>query len=148
MGQDHDKAARYLINDVSQRVGLSQKRIREYEKSGFIKPSRAPRTNNRLYEERDIARILRVKELIHQHGFTLTCLRYFFSSAPCWTIFNCKDKKACPAYGSFNTPCYMAVKETSGEFRDGCLKCPVYLNREVEQLTLLEKAPTGNESLD
>jgi hypothetical protein len=37
-----------LINEVSRLVNLSQKRIREYEKEGFIKPLREKNTNNRL----------------------------------------------------------------------------------------------------
>lgn len=37
----------YLIKKVSQDVNLSQKRTREYEKEGFIKPEREPKTNIR-----------------------------------------------------------------------------------------------------
>ena len=92
------------INEVSQRVGLSQKRIREYEKNGLIKPARESRTNNRRYSESDVRQILRVKELIHDHGFTLACLKYFLASTPCWLIFNCAEKETCPSYKIPYTP--------------------------------------------
>ena len=38
----------FLLNEVSRLVNLSQKRIREYEKEGLVKPLRENSTNNRL----------------------------------------------------------------------------------------------------
>ncbi len=130
----------YLINEVSRRVGLSQKRIRDYEKNRLIKPEREPRTNNRRYSESDINRIIRIKELIHEHGFTVACLNYFMASAPCWSIFNCPDKEICPAYNAPHTPCYEVVKMDAGLCGlKNCKNCPIYLNRDVQKIALLEK---------
>ena len=141
MGQTAEPAATYLINDVSRQVELSQKRIREYEKAGLIKPVREARTNNRRYSELDIRRIARIKELIHLHGFTLACLKYFMASAPCWIIFNCADKKKCPAYNTPHTPCYEVIKKVADRRRlKACRSCPVYLNRKVPQMALMERA--------
>ena len=64
----------FLINEVSRIVNLSQKRIREYEKEGFVKPIRENSTNNRLYSEFEIAQIQRINALIHDRGFTLALL--------------------------------------------------------------------------
>lgn len=139
MNRDGGDGTTYLINDVSQRVDLSQKRIREYEKARFIKPERAPRTNNRLYTESDIQRIMRVKELIHRHGFTVACLQHFMAAAPCWTIFNCPERQACPAYQSPHIPCYEAAKDEQGPAERDCQRCPVYMNRDLERITLMEK---------
>lgn len=140
MGQTVEPAATYLINEVSRQVELSQKRIREYEKAGLIKPAREPRTNNRRYSGQDIRLISRIKELIHIHGFTVTCLRYFLASAPCWIIFNCTEKDACPAYNTPHTPCYKVFKKNPGRCRlKSCQNCPVYLNRNVPRMALLEK---------
>jgi MerR family transcriptional regulator, repressor of the yfmOP operon len=140
MYESNGQGKTYLINEVSQKVGLSQKRIRDYEKAGFIKPLRAPRTNNRLYVDSDIKRLIRVKELIHNHGFTLTCLRYYLLSTPCWTIFGCPNKTSCRAYQNPHTPCYKAVMQQEDSSNDErCNSCPVYMNRNVEKLTLLEK---------
>lgn len=129
-----------LINEVSQRVGLSQKRIREYEKGGLIKPEREPRTNNRRYSEGDINQILRIKALIHEHSFTVACLRYFLAAAPCWIIFNCSRKETCPTYNAPHTPCYETAGTAAGQHRSNdCKSCPVYLNRNVKRMALLEQ---------
>ena len=50
----------FLIGEVSGKVGLSQKRIREYEKEGFIAPIRDPNTNNRHYTDLDIQQIKQI----------------------------------------------------------------------------------------
>ena len=141
MDSDGNLDVTYLINEVSRRVALSQKRIREYEKDGLIKPEREPRTNNRRYSEADIKQILRVKELIHEHGFTVACLRYFLASAPCWVIFNCAEKEACPSYTDSHTPCYDIAKKATnhGSLKD-CKRCPIYLNRDVKTMPLLLKS--------
>ena len=140
MQADKNMTVTYLINEVSQRVGLSQKRIRDYEKSGLIRPRREPRTNNRRYSEADIDQILRVKALIHEHGFTLACLRYFLAAAPCWIIFNCPQKKTCPIHGTSTTPCYEMVQHTTPRIESkACDRCPVYLNRHGQKMPLLEK---------
>jgi MerR HTH family regulatory protein len=47
----------YLINEVSFMVNLSQKRIRDYEREGFIKPNRDKNTNNLLYSEFEVTQI-------------------------------------------------------------------------------------------
>ena len=141
MNSDGKYDVTYLINEVSRRVELSQKRIREYEKGGLIKPEREPRTNNRRYSEYDINQILRVKELIHKHGFTVACLRYFLSSAPCWIVFKCAEKEACTAYNNPHIPCYDVAKKAAGHggLKD-CNNCPIYLNRDVKTMPLLLKA--------
>ena len=140
MSPNNKPADTYLINEVSRRVGLSQKRIREYEKGGLIKPEREPRTNNRRYSEADIKQILRVKELIHEHGFTLACLQYFLASAPCWIIFDCAEKKTCPSYNTPRIPCYKIVDEAaSTDGLKNCKSCPIYLNRNGQMMALLEK---------
>jgi MerR family transcriptional regulator, repressor of the yfmOP operon len=140
MQPDGKVALTYLINEVARWVGLSQKRIREYEKSGLIKPQREPRTNNRRYTEADIAQILRVKALIHEHGFTLACLKYFLAAAPCWIIFDCPQKNACPIHGTTGTPCYDLVRNADGRMEPRmCDRCPVYLNRHEDKMALLEK---------
>jgi DNA-binding transcriptional MerR regulator len=129
----------YLINDVSKMVALSQKRIREYEKEGLIKPRRQMRTNNRLYTESDIRRIEHIKQLIHAHGFTLSCVKYFLSTAPCWIIYQCTQKETCPAYQNPHSDCYETMKTAIPERLDDCENCAVYLNRGAAPLALLNR---------
>ena len=94
-------------------VNLSQKRIREYEKEGFIKPLREKNTNNRLYSNFDVAQIGQINSLIHDRGFTLACLRNLMVLAPCWNIYDCDKKEECPAFQLPWRPCY-EVRGVSG----------------------------------
>lgn len=129
----------YLINEVSQMVGLGQKRLRDYEKMGFIKPQRQARTNNRLYSDADIVRIQHIKRLIHEHGFTLKCVQLFLASAPCWTIFQCDQKATCPAYGSPHLRCHEVLASCDSLDEKACADCPVYLNRDAQPLAILNR---------
>lgn len=134
----------HLINEVSRRVDLSQKRIREYEKEGFIKPLREAKTNNRLYSDFDIAQIRRITALIHERGFTLACLRNLLLMAPCWNIFGCAQKELCPAYHNPHTPCY-EVRRTDQTLCQGpCPRCAIFLNRGHDAVAVLERQGHGH----
>ena len=124
----------YLIGEVSQKVGLSQKRIREYEKEGFIAPIRDAKTNNRHYEGLDIQQIKQINNLIHQHGFTIACLKTLLKSAPCWIIFDCKKTAECAVFKDPHTPCYVTMKNAPDS---KCKTCPVYRNRDQKPLKIL-----------
>jgi len=129
-----------LITEAAKRVGLSQKRIRDYESCGLVSPSRQPKTNNRLYSELDIERILRVKELIHEHGFTLACIRFLMASTPCWIIFRCNQAEVCPARQFGNKRCFEVIQKAMGpDGRTDCQRCPIYLNRHIKTMALLDK---------
>lgn len=139
MGNDETKTKKYLINDVAKMVGLSQKRIREYEKEGLVAPIRAPRTGNRIYVESDIKRVQRIKQLIHEHGFTLSCLKYFLAAAPCWIIYDCSEKFACPAYKKPHAPCYEIMHAADQSLEEKCQRCSVYINRSEKSFALFNK---------
>lgn len=134
-----NKRDMYLINEVSREVNLSQKRIREYEKEGFIKPLRAPHTNNRLYTDFDVLQIKRINHLIHEKSFTLACLRNLLALAPCWSIFDCKNKHDCPAYHQPHQSCFETRIEQSTLCPGPCEQCAVYINRELKPEKVLEK---------
>ena len=133
----------YLINDVSRMVNLSQKRIREYEKEGFIKPIREKNTNNRLYSGFDVTQIQQINHLIHERGFTLACLRNLMVLAPCWNIFDCQEKENCAAYQNPWQPCYVVREYNETLGRGACNHCAVYLNRNVQKEKVLQKLPLG-----
>lgn len=121
----------YLINEVARKVDLSQKRIREYEREGFIRPMREKRTNNRLYTDFEVSQIRRISQLIHERGFTLACLRNLLVLAPCWNVFGCAEPEKCPAYQDPHTPCWQVRGRTETLCPGGCERCCVYLNRNV-----------------
>lgn len=126
------------INEVSKAVNLSQKRIREYEKEGFIKPRREASTNNRIYNEFDVRQIKRINHLIHEKGYTLSCLRNLLVLAPCWNIFDCSRRHDCPVYQKNHHFCWEVKRDRAGSGPDLCESCAVYLNRNHPKRQVLE----------
>ena len=141
MDEPKTRVNKYLINDVSRQVNLSQKRIREYEKEGLIRPLREPRTNNRIYTNFDVLQIDRIHKLIHEEGFTVPCLKKLLVMAPCWKVFNCRQKKKCLAYQNPHTPCYEVWKKQRTRNGRNCERCAIYLNRDVSKTGVLVKQP-------
>lgn len=65
-----DAEPRYVISIAAKMVGIQSHTLRYYEKVGIIEPSRS-RGNIRLYSERDIAQLRRVKTLMDDLGINL-----------------------------------------------------------------------------
>ena len=61
---------RYVISIAARMVGVQTYTLRYYEKIGIIEPSRS-QGNIRLYSERDIAQLRRVKTLMDDLGVNL-----------------------------------------------------------------------------
>jgi DNA-binding transcriptional MerR regulator len=119
-------------------VDLSQKTIRDYEKMGFIKPRRNPRTNNRIYLDFEIEQIRQISRLIHNEGFTLPCIQRLLQLAPCWNVFDCLVKEKCPAYEFAPAPCYETRENKETLCSGSCYQCAVYINRSSKKEKILE----------
>lgn len=65
-----DTEPRYVISIAARMVGVRTYTLRYYERVGIIEPSRS-RGNIRLYSERDIAYLRRVKTLMDDMGVNL-----------------------------------------------------------------------------
>lgn len=128
----------YFISAVSQKVNLSQKTIREYEKMGLVKPRREARTNNRIYSDFDIAQIRQISHLIHHEGFTLPCIKRLLQLAPCWNVFDCDAKEECSAYKSPYHRCYEVRQREETHCDDSCDHCAIYVNRSDRKAKVLE----------
>jgi len=61
---------RYVISVAAKILGVQTYTLRYYEKIGIIEPSRS-RGNIRLYSDRDITRLRRVKTLMEDLGINL-----------------------------------------------------------------------------
>ena len=61
---------RYVISVAARMLGVQTHTLRYYEKTGIIEPSRS-QGNIRLYSERDIAQLRRVKTLMDDLGINL-----------------------------------------------------------------------------
>ena len=67
---DIDNEPRYVISVAARMTGVQTYTLRYYEKIGIIEPSRS-RGNIRLYSDRDIAQLRRVKTLMDDLGVNL-----------------------------------------------------------------------------
>jgi MerR family transcriptional regulator, heat shock protein HspR len=65
-----DSEPRYIISVAARLVGVQTHTLRYYERIGIIEPSRS-RGNIRLYSERDIDILRRVKKLMDELGVNL-----------------------------------------------------------------------------
>jgi len=65
-----DTEPRYVISIAARILNVQTHTLRYYEKIGIIEPSRS-KGNIRLYSERDIVRLRRVKTLIDDLGVNL-----------------------------------------------------------------------------
>ena len=67
---DQDGEPRYVISVAARIVGVQTYTLRYYEKIGIIRPYRS-QGNIRLYSERDVAQLRRVKTLMDDLGVNL-----------------------------------------------------------------------------
>ena len=65
-----DAEPRYVISIAARMLGVQTHTLRYYERIGIIEPSRS-QGNTRLYSERDIAQLRRVKTLVDDLGVNL-----------------------------------------------------------------------------
>ncbi len=65
-----DEEPRYVISVAARMLSVQSHTLRYYEKIGIIEPSRS-RGNIRLYSDRDIALLRRVKTLMDDLGINL-----------------------------------------------------------------------------
>jgi MerR family transcriptional regulator, heat shock protein HspR len=61
---------RYVISIAAKMLGIQSHTLRYYERIGVVEPSRS-RGNIRLYSERDLEQLRRVKTLIEELGVNL-----------------------------------------------------------------------------
>lgn len=66
----NDEAPCYVISVAARMVGVQTHTLRYYEKIGIMEPSRS-KGNIRLYSDRDIAHLRRVKTLMDDLGVNL-----------------------------------------------------------------------------
>lgn len=60
----------YVISVAARMIGVHTQTLRYYERAGIIEPSRS-QGNQRLYSDRDIARLRQIKTLVDDLGINL-----------------------------------------------------------------------------
>jgi MerR family transcriptional regulator/heat shock protein HspR len=66
----YDNEPRYVISIAAKMLNVQTYTLRYYEKVGIIEPGRS-RGNLRLYSDKDIARLQKIKTLIEDMGINL-----------------------------------------------------------------------------
>jgi DNA-binding transcriptional MerR regulator len=129
----------YKINQIATITGLSQKRIRDYEREGLIKPARDPNTNNRLFSEFDVGQIKHITQLIHKRGLTIPALKQILVMAPGYHIFQCEEKQNCEAVKNPHKACWEVYRELDhAHYEKVCSICPIYLARTTKKIKILD----------
>ncbi len=133
----------YRIGQVSRQVGLTEKRIREYEDEGLLHPRRRESSVQRQYDDFDIRRIRQIKALIHERGLTLAGIKALLAIAPCWEIIDCEDRENCPAYKDPWKKCWELREElrTDLQCMGNCNRCPKYLTRDTVIQPMFDRIP-------
>ena len=72
----NDNTPRYVISIAAEMVGVPTYTLRYYEKIGIMEPSRS-KGNIRLYSDRDIVFVRRVKTLMEDLGVNLAGVEVF-----------------------------------------------------------------------
>jgi DNA-binding transcriptional MerR regulator len=67
----------YKIEDVAKKTDLTKRAIRYYEEFGIIKPERN-QCGYRVYHEKDIKKLIRVRDLRLKVGFTISEIKDYF----------------------------------------------------------------------
>ena len=71
MGRSNENEPRYVISIAAKMLDMHTYTLRYYERVGIIEPGRS-RGNVRLYSDRDIATLKRVKSMVDDMGINLS----------------------------------------------------------------------------
>lgn len=115
------------IGTAARAVGLSEHRVREYERAGLIRPAREARTNDRLFGAAEIRQLRLLKQLVHEQGFTLAMLQDLIRRAPCWRLVACTKMHLCPVPRDPFTPCFtQRARGVPVACDTECARCAIY----------------------
>jgi MerR family transcriptional regulator/heat shock protein HspR len=96
----------YTIGHVAHLICVSPQTLRYYEKEGLIIPQRSNR-GTRRYNEEDILRLRRVREMIVQEGLNVSGIRHMLAMLPCWEIKHCdRHSTDCAQQSDDQHPCW------------------------------------------
>jgi DNA-binding transcriptional MerR regulator len=132
------------IGKVSRELGVSVRRILQYEEEGLVKPAQKTEGGHRLFDKHDLQHIKNIMHLIHDCGLTLSGIKYLLKMAPCWKVFPCSEKERCTAYKNQEVPCWEIRKNCGPECvcTGECERCAVFMVRDFEVKPIFNKFPS------
>jgi DNA-binding transcriptional MerR regulator len=72
---DISSQACYRIGEIAERIGVSTRTLRYYEQLGLLAPSSYSKGGSRRYDQADLQRMMRIRELQAVMGFNLDEIR-------------------------------------------------------------------------
>ena len=117
----------YPIGTAARMLGVSIHTLRMYERKGLILPHHAP-SNQRLYTDRDIARVRCIRDAINVDKISIEGIRRVLSLLPCWLIINCPEgeRTGCSSYAGGSGPCWHSKGKGTHCLSLQCRECTVY----------------------
>ena len=109
------------IGKIARELALCERRIREYERAGLIRPRRELKTGDRLFSKHDVEQLRLIKKFIHDQGFTINALQQLIRYAPCWELTGCEMKVSCEVPSNPRVPCYK--QRAAGARTDCAVEC-------------------------
>ncbi len=118
----------YTIGIAAKRLGISVSTLRMYEREGLIVAYKTE-TKRRVYSQRDIEWINRIKKMIKINGLNIEGIRRLLALIPCWEVTSCsaESREKCKAYLEETKPCWMSKESNGCEKSDSCRECEVYI---------------------
>ena len=120
----------YTIEQVSARTGLTKRTLRYYEEVGLLPPTGRTEGNYRRYNEEDIERLERIKELRDLLGFSLADIR---------KLLNAEDERG-QIKVAYQSETEAAAKIAQLDRADELIRCQLHLiERMMEGLEQMRK---------
>jgi MerR family transcriptional regulator, heat shock protein HspR len=121
----NNKKVVYSISEAAQKLGITARMLREYEKKGLLSVYRD--TNGyRFFSKDDIHWIQCIRDLIHEEKISINGIKRLLAFIPCWEIKKCsKEVQAkCMAKIDKTRPCWQ--NNTKCKNDEKCYTCEVY----------------------
>ncbi len=132
------------IGEVARELGICERRIREYERAGLVRPEREPKTGDRLFDQRDVRQIELLRALMHVHGFTIKAIRVLLAYAPCWELTGCGLQSVCPVPRNPDRPCYeQRAAGAQMPCQTECARCPIHGAKDGRRAAIVLRPAIG-----
>ncbi len=117
----------YPISAAAKLLNISVHTLRMYEKENLIIPFKKS-SNHRLYSQNDLERIKCIRSAINELKISINGIKTIYAMMPCWEFIGCSDKErqTCPAYKSYNEPCWAVKGEETICAKKECRNCDIY----------------------
>ncbi len=122
-----DNQAVYTLGVTSKLADIPAHSIRQYIDMDLIIPFKLE-SKRHLFSQKDIDRLKKIRELIHENGLNFAGVLTLMAMVPCWAVRGCSksDAKSCGAYTENFKPCWIITHKGDHCKNQDCRNCEVY----------------------